>query len=97
MMMLKPCHLKVNRSTQKGGIQRIKWKDKKTKEPPKRANHKGNIKFLNPLLSKEVYKIGKGGPSEKRPSLEEPSPTTIVLFKIEIACAHCNTIDTLCL
>ncbi len=24
---------------------------KKTKEPPKRANHKGNIKFLNPLLS----------------------------------------------
>jgi hypothetical protein len=22
---------------------------KKTKEPPKRANHKGNIKFLNPL------------------------------------------------
>jgi hypothetical protein len=24
---------------------------KKTKEPPKRANHKGNIKFSNPLLS----------------------------------------------
>jgi hypothetical protein len=24
---------------------------KKTKEPPKRANHKGNIKFPNPFLS----------------------------------------------
>jgi hypothetical protein len=24
---------------------------KKTKEPPKTANHKGNIKFSNPLLS----------------------------------------------
>jgi hypothetical protein len=24
---------------------------KKTKEPPKRANHKRNIKFPNPLLS----------------------------------------------
>jgi hypothetical protein len=33
---------------------------KKTKEPPKRVNHKGNIKFLNPLLSQEAYQIGKG-------------------------------------
>jgi hypothetical protein len=32
----------------------------KTKEPPKRANHKGNIKFLNPLLSREAYQIRKG-------------------------------------
>jgi hypothetical protein len=33
---------------------------KKTKEPPKRANHKGNIKFPNPLLSPEAYQIRKG-------------------------------------
>jgi hypothetical protein len=33
---------------------------KKTKEPPKRMNHKGNIKFLNPLLSQETYQIRKG-------------------------------------
>jgi hypothetical protein len=33
---------------------------KKTKEPPKKANHKGNIKFLNPLLSQKAYQIGKG-------------------------------------
>jgi hypothetical protein len=28
---------------------------KKTREPYKRVNHKGNIKFLNPLLSQEIY------------------------------------------
>jgi hypothetical protein len=33
---------------------------KKTKEPPKRANHKGNIKFPNPLTSQEAYQIEKG-------------------------------------
>jgi hypothetical protein len=33
---------------------------KKTKEPPKRVNHKGNIKLLNPLLSQEAYQIRKG-------------------------------------
>jgi hypothetical protein len=27
---------------------------KKTKEPPKRPNHKGSIKFPNPLLSREA-------------------------------------------
>jgi hypothetical protein len=32
---------------------------KKTKEPPKRVNHKRNIKFLNPFLSQEAYQIGK--------------------------------------
>jgi hypothetical protein len=33
---------------------------KKTKEQPKRANHKGNIKFPNSLLSRQAYQIGKG-------------------------------------
>jgi hypothetical protein len=33
---------------------------KKTKEPPKKVNHKGNIKFPNPFLSQEAYQIGKG-------------------------------------
>jgi hypothetical protein len=32
---------------------------KKTKEPPKRANQKGNIKFPNTLLSPEAYQIRK--------------------------------------
>jgi hypothetical protein len=32
-------------------------KSKKTKEPVKKANHKGNIKFWNPLLSREAYQI----------------------------------------
>jgi hypothetical protein len=33
---------------------------KKTKETPKRVNHEGNIKFPNPLLSREAYQIMKG-------------------------------------
>jgi hypothetical protein len=34
---------------------------KMKREPSKRENHKGNIKFLNPLLLQETYQIGKGG------------------------------------
>jgi hypothetical protein len=33
---------------------------KKTKEPPKRANQKGKIEFLNLLMLQEAYQIGKG-------------------------------------
>jgi hypothetical protein len=33
---------------------------KKTNEPPKRANQKGNIKFSNPFLSQDAYQIKKG-------------------------------------
>jgi len=32
----------------------------KTKEPLKRANYKGNIKFFNPFLLHEAYQIRKG-------------------------------------
>ncbi len=32
---------------------------KKTNEPPKRVDHKGNIKFQNPLQSQEAYQIRK--------------------------------------
>jgi len=32
----------------------------KTNEPPKKADHKGNIKFLNPLQPQETYEIRKG-------------------------------------
>ncbi len=47
----------------KGGNKRNKMEgptSKKTKEPPKRVNHKGNIKLLNPLLSQQAYQIRKG-------------------------------------
>jgi len=33
---------------------------KKIKEPPKKANHKGNIKLPNPHLLREAYQIRKG-------------------------------------
>jgi hypothetical protein len=37
----------------------------------------------------------RGGPHEKRPNLDEPSPTTEAHFKIETTCPHCTTTDTL--
>jgi hypothetical protein len=42
----------TNQSTLKRGDTRNKMEEptsKKTKEPPSLANHKGNIKFMNPL------------------------------------------------
>jgi hypothetical protein len=32
---------------------------KKPEEPPRKVNHKGNVKFWNPLLSQEAYQIKK--------------------------------------
>jgi hypothetical protein len=54
---MKPCQ-----STQKRGNTRNKMErptSTKTKEPPKRVNHKGNIKFPDPLPSLEAYQIRK--------------------------------------
>jgi hypothetical protein len=41
---------------------------KKTKEPPKRSNHKGNNKFSDPdpFLSQEAYQMRKGEDLLKR-------------------------------
>jgi hypothetical protein len=39
---------------------------KKTNEPPKRADHKRNIKFPNPFLLQETYQIRKGEDLLKR-------------------------------
>jgi hypothetical protein len=42
----------------KGGSTKNKMegpKSKKTKEPSKKGNHQGNIKFPNPLISHEAY------------------------------------------
>jgi hypothetical protein len=61
--MMKPCQSYINQSIQKRGNTRDKREgpmSQKTKEPPKRENHKGNIKFPNPLLSLEAYQIRKG-------------------------------------
>jgi hypothetical protein len=48
---MKPFQSNKNQSTpKKGGIQGTKMEgptSKKTKNPPKKANHKGKIKFLN--------------------------------------------------
>jgi hypothetical protein len=54
---------KINQNTQKKGKTMNKMegpKSKRTNEPPKKANHKGNIKFPNPFQSLETHQIRKG-------------------------------------
>jgi hypothetical protein len=65
------------------------------KEPPKRAHHKENIKFLNPLLLQEAYQIRKGEDLLKGClALEEPSAIATAHLKIETACTCYNiTVD----
>ncbi len=74
---MKPCQSKINQSTQKRGEykeQNGRTLSKKTKEPPKRVNHEGNIKFLNLLsVMRSISNKERGGPLERRFNLEEPS------------------------
>jgi hypothetical protein len=72
---------------------------KKTKEPPKRANHKGREHrvFECPLVAISISNNERGEPLERMPSLEKSSPNVISYLKIEIACTCCNATDTLCL
>jgi hypothetical protein len=47
--MMKPGQSNINQSTQKWeNTRNKKGRTHVPKEPPKRANHKGNIKFPNP-------------------------------------------------
>jgi hypothetical protein len=46
---------------------------KKTNEPSMRANHKGNIKLPNPLLSQEAYWIRKGKKKKSIYKDQEPN------------------------
>jgi len=50
-----------------------------------------------PLVKRSISNKERGGPFEKTPNLQEPSPTTTTHFQIEITCACCDIIDTLCL
>jgi hypothetical protein len=71
---------------------------KKAKEPPKEVNHKGNIKFPNPLLLPEAFKIMKGQDLLKGGlALKNPRLLQTACLKIEIICAHYNITDTLCI
>jgi hypothetical protein len=62
--MVKPCTPYSNQSTPKKekGKTRNRMEgrtSKKRNEPLKKVNHKGNIKFLNPLQLREAYQIRK--------------------------------------
>jgi hypothetical protein len=69
---------------------------KKTKKPPKKVNHKGNIKFPKCLLvMRSISNKEKGRPPKRLPNLKEHSPLVTTNLNIKIACACCNTINTL--
>jgi hypothetical protein len=41
-----------------------------TKEPPKKVNHKRNIKFMNLLVTKNISNKEREGPLKRTPSLK---------------------------
>ncbi len=61
-MWWNPVNHKIPKAPKKRGKTRNKMEgstSKKTNEPPKRADHKRNIKFPNPFLLQERYQIRK--------------------------------------
>jgi hypothetical protein len=59
--IIKPKHQKRGKTRNK----MEKPMSKNANEPPKRMNHKGNIKFPNPFLSQKNIKYEKGRTSSK--------------------------------
>jgi hypothetical protein len=60
MMKTLPTIIESKHPKKEGGVDTMnKMEGPKTKEPPKKANNKGNIKFPNPLLLREAYQIRK--------------------------------------
>ncbi len=70
---------------------------KKTKKHHKKQTTREHQVPKPPLVVKNISHKERARPPKRTPSLEEPSPTSITHFKIEIAWACCNTIDILCL
>jgi len=60
--------------------------------------HKGaseQIMFQSPHQSQEAHKKKGDGKLERVINLEEPSPTTMVHFKIKASSTFCKAINTL--
>jgi len=91
----------INKSKhpKKGGIQGTKKEGpmfKKTKQPLKGTAREHQIP-KPPLVTRSISNNETGGPFERTPNLEEPSPTAMSSFKIKTTWVHCNAPDTLCL
>ncbi len=78
----------------KGWIQGTKWKDP---HPRRQKNHPRGRTTKGTSSSWSISNKERGGPPERRPSLEKPSPSATSRLRIKIAYTCCNTIDTLCL
>ncbi len=80
-----------NEQNGKTHVQKDKWT---TKEGKPQEEHQ----IPKPLLiTKNISCEERGGPLEKMPNLDVPSPVVTTHFKIETACTHCNAIETQCL
>jgi len=78
---MKPYQSNINQSTQKRENTRNKMEgpmSKKTKEPLRKANHKGEHQVLKPShVMRSILNKERGGPPARTLSLEKPSPTAI--------------------
>jgi hypothetical protein len=73
-------------------------KSEKTKDPPKRVNHKMNIKFPNPFfVARSISNKERGRRPKRMFDLEEPLLIAITCFKIEITYTYYNATNTLCI
>jgi hypothetical protein len=90
----------LTKAPKKGGTHGIKWKNP---HPRRQMNHlRGQDKPQGkhqvpepPPITRSISNNERGGLPERRPSLDEPSPTATSRLKIEIAYTCYNVINTL--
>jgi len=102
-MMMKTYQMSMKQNTlDKGEKKGTRWVDptpSKNKKPPIGVDHEGNMNKSNiqtPSFATNILDKEKGKTPKKTFSLEEPSLTITMCFKIKVACTHYNIIDTLC-
>jgi hypothetical protein len=82
----------------KGGIQGTKWQDPcpRRQRTTQDAKPQREHQISKPsLVVISISNRERGGPPERTPSLEKPSPTATSRLKIKIVYTCNNTIDTL--
>jgi len=77
----------------------IEPKSMQKEETTNQGGHKGNMNKSSsqtpPLIVRNISNKERGIPHERTFSLEKPLPFRTTHFEIEVACVHCNAIDTL--
>ncbi len=91
----------LNKTSSKGGKevqrQRTQLWNKKTIPKWDVKGQKNKLCSKTPLVTRSISKKERKGKLDRIVNLEKPSLATTKHFKIEMACAICKVIDTLCL